>query len=389
MSQVYLDLTNKQNFSFMFSNLTNIVSVDMYFNIGLNSSMSYMFCNCINLVHFNYNNNYEESHIIKDMKGMLYNCTSLTSFSFNNFYLNVYIEIIEHGYGLFSYSEEIEVCNLFNLSYMFYNCKNLKTIDIFGDTNNKVIKDIIDMRKMFYNCISLTSINLEHFIASSNIDLSFMFYNCQNLKSVIFPNSNGFKVNNMKNMFYNCQSLISIDLQKFKRTNSNLNFSYLFYNCTNLIKVEDNFNNFLVSDTIEMFYKCISLTSLIFHPYTISSRINMTKMFYNCSIIKSISFKINYNNVNPPTQYFEQNDMSKMFYNCNSLISLTLSHFKTDKTQYISYMLYNCKKLEEFSLYQSDFTNLLITDIRGTFQNCESIVTLDLSNFYTPKVEIM
>ena len=78
-----------------------------------------------------------------------------------------------------------------------------------------------------------------------------------------------------------------------------------------------------------------------------------------------------------------------MFYNCYSLVSLELNRIKTDYTQYMAYLLYNCKSLTNLIFYNSNFSNYDIIDMTGIFQNCESLITLNLSNFYTPKVEIM
>ena len=55
----------------------------------------------------------------------------------------------------------------------------------------------------------------------------------------------------------------------------------------------------------------------------------------------------------------------------------------------MNYLLYNFSKLQNFNILSSSFSNNLINDMRGIFQNCESIVTLDLSTFYTPNVEVM
>ena len=52
-------------------------------------------------------------------------------------------------------------------------------------------------------------------------------------------------------------------------------------------------------------------------------------------------------------------------------------------------MLFNCKGLQNLAFIGSIFSNKLTINMRGTFQNCESLITLDLSSFYTPQVEIM
>ena len=49
------------------------------------------------------------------------------------------------------------------------------------------------------------------------VDLSYMFYNCKELST--FSLDNDFYVKDMNNMFYNCESLKSINLEYFKSIN--------------------------------------------------------------------------------------------------------------------------------------------------------------------------
>ena len=243
---------------------------------------------------------------------------------------------------------------------------------------------ISDMSYMFYNCISLVSINLENFITSNylSIDLSYMFYNCQELETITFNLvDKSFGINKIDYMFYNCSKLSEISLRSFNSF-YDLNMSYLFYNCQSLTKIDLIDNYFKVIDTRQMFYNCTSLEQLTFYPYAIKENINMSKMFYNCNKLQNITFK-------KENSYFEPNDMSSMFYNCTSLLSLDLNKFKSTYLEYISYVLYNCTNLINFNISSSDFSNELIKDMRGIFQNCESIELLDLTTFHTPNVEIM
>ena len=52
-------------------------------------------------------------------------------------------------------------------------------------------------------------------------------------------------------------------------------------------------------------------------------------------------------------------------------------------------MMYNCTNLTDFSIVNSDFTNSIVTNMRGVFQNCAEVTSLNLNTFSTPKVEIM
>ena len=365
------------NFSYMFSNLKSLTHVKINDMFNSYVDLSYMFKNCINLKEVTFTNDNNKNNAVKDMRGMFYNCQSLTSFSFDNLYMD---DIGFYYYPSTPSTIQIKIFyyHAINMSYMFYNCTNLGTI-----SRDSKIQNISDMSYMFYNCISLTTINLEHFITGVDlyIDLSYMFYNCQKLKTITFNTTvKSFGIKNIKYMFYNCLALTSVKLKHFRKNNA-INSSYLFYNCQSLTSIEVIDNYLSISDAIEMFYNCIKLTSINFNPDGTSVNINMTKKFYNCKKLEKITLK-NGNN-------FQPNDMSYMFYNCVFLISIDLNNFKTDKVKNMVYMLYNCKKLTNFYPLQNNFENTNIINMRGIFQNCELIESLDLTKFYTHNVIIM
>ena len=368
--QIYLEWETPINdFSFMFSNLSSINSITMNFALQSNYKLSNMFYNCYNLEEFVYNKDNADSLDNIDMSKMFYNCSSLKSFNFQKLNLN----------------------NV-NTSYMFYNCLNLNTFNFISYSFN-----VNDIKGMFYNCISLEQIQLDNIQTSDFIDVSYMFYNCSKLTSFI---SGNIRVNEMKYMFYNCSSLIELNMNYFIGSNNYINMTNLFYNCCKLEKIEGGFDNLLIYDTSKMFYNCISLTSLKFNPKKVQE-INMTKMFYNCEKIENIALTIGeneidlYNNdtnetiVYPIYSYFYTNDLSYAFYNCVSLFSLEFKYFRTDYAKEINYMMFNCTNLVDILIYESSFSNDLITNMRGVFQNCESLIRLDLTIFHTDNVEIM
>ena len=202
---------------------------------------------------------------------------------------------------------------------------------------------------MFNGLTNIIYAELSGMFNLNKIYLSYMFAHCTNLISVKILDDDIEYIVNMQGMFYNCVSLKSVYFQTSNpRVSLNyIDLSYMFYNCKNFITFGINIYNFKVSNAREMFYNCISLGSFIFSPYLVSSPIDMSKMFYNCKAITHIEFSINYcKNRNCGTNsYFQPTDMSFMFYNCNSLVSLTFNCLYTDNTKYMSYMLYNCKRL--------------------------------------------
>ena len=298
-------------FSFMFSNLSNIIYVHIPHDIvdtNYDIAMDYMFKNCINLVMFYYSIDYAESITVKNLEGM------------------------------------------------------------------------------FYNCSSLTSINLTKFGFNSDINLSYMFYNCKQLETIVMPYSyDNFAISDMYQTFYNCKSLKEIEiLNKKRNSNAHLDLSQLFYNCKNLINISINFNNMHIINSIEMFYNCYSLKSIDFNPYNLFDYINMTKMFYNCYSIETIHFNPSDNSL-----YYNPGDMSYMFYNCKELKTLIINYLNTQYVKHMKFMLYNCESLEIFDIHNSNFNNILITNMKGMFKNLKSLTSLDLTNFYTPNVTIM
>ena len=389
--KIRIEWLNKlTDFTYMFSNLSNITSVTMNKITGFMSNMSYMFYNCNNLQDFTYiSHNYNCSYYIKDTIGMFYNCSSLKTFSFTNLYMD-FLGNCSIDYQSVDYYR--------NMSYMFYNCQSLESIFSSND-----ILYVNDMRRMFYNCYSLSSFDITNFCSNNTnnnqyVDLSYMFYNCSLLSNFIFSDKNIY-TKDMNNMFSNCKSLKSINLNRFKSdSNWFINMSRLFYNCHNLEQIEGNLEDIYISDAREMFFNCTSFKYIndngnnsnytqfnIKHDTNL--KINMSKMFYNCHNLEEISIygKDNY--------YIYPNDFNSMFYNCSSLKTVNLQYININHIQNLSYMFYNCKKLKNlFRNYFSYNSNSIIKrrTMKGMFQNCESLSYLDLSdNFYTTNVEIM
>ena len=118
------------NLTYMFANISSIVSATVSNMFNGSCNVSYMFYNCINLVNITIESKF--SHSLKDASYSFYNCTSLKLFNFKNLTID-YI----------------------NMSYMFYNCINLFSI-IYSPINSNI--KINDMKYSFYGCSSLTSI---------------------------------------------------------------------------------------------------------------------------------------------------------------------------------------------------------------------------------------
>ena len=87
------------------------------------------------------------------------------------------------------------------------------------------------------------------------------------------------------------------------------------------------------------------------------------------------------------TDTSEVTNMWYMFYSCNSLTSLDVSNFDTSKVTNMAYMFIGCQSLT--SLDVSNFDTSKVTNMEHMFNGCLSLSALDLSNFDTSAVTIM
>ena len=97
---------------------------------------------------------------------------------------------------------------------MFYNCENLKHIDLSRFNTENVIQ----MDSMFENCKNLIEINLSSFNTQNVTSMSKMFYNCSNLKNLDLSSFITERVINIDQIFTGCNDkIINSNKTRFKR----------------------------------------------------------------------------------------------------------------------------------------------------------------------------
>ena len=77
-------------------------------------------------------------------------------------------------------------------------------------------------------------------------------------------------------------------------------------------------------------------------------------------------------------------DMNQMFYGCNSLTSLNASNWDTSNVTNMREMFDACRSLTSLDVSNWDTSN--VTNIDYMFNNCTSLISLDISNFDTSSV---
>ena len=120
-----------------------------------------------------------------------------------------------------------------NMSFMFYGCSNLTSLDLI--TFNT--KNVTNMSGMFNGCKGLISIELSSTFSTKKVtNMNAMFSECAKLQGLDFSSFDTENVTDMRNMFFNCKALKSLDLSMFKTTNLQRT-TLMFKNCSSLTTI--------------------------------------------------------------------------------------------------------------------------------------------------------
>ena len=211
-------------------------------------------------------------HIVFDKSFSTYTPTSLYQFF-------CYLSKLETITGL----EYLNTANVTDMSYMFYSCSSLTSLDVTHfDTAN-----VTNMSSMFWGCSSLTSLDVTHFNTEKVTDMNSMFSSCSSLTSLDVTKFNTANVTNMSYMFTNCTALLSLDVTNFNTANVT-NMTRMFSGCSALLSLDvRNFNTANVTDMSYMFAYCSSLTTIYASSKFVTTKVSDSSgMFNNCKKLK-------------------------------------------------------------------------------------------------------
>lgn len=309
-------------------------------------------------------------------------------------------------------SAEINVANMTDASYMFYDCNKMSAVDVSRFNTSQVT----NMQGMFLGCRSLKEIDLSGFNTSNVVNMSEMFSmrtsngemdtekSYAGSEKLDISSFNTEKVTDMSEMFMGCGNLKSLDVSNFDTSNVT-NMNCMFGYCSSLANLDLNsFHTSNVTDMQDMFGSCVNLTSLDLSSFDTSNVTDMNSMFSCCNSLSSLNVSsFNTSKVTNMKSMFLQNqlssldvsgfdtskvtDMSSMFHNCRMLKSLDVSHFDTSQVTDMSYMFFDCGQ-GQFGLDLSHFDTSKVTDMSFMFESCNAPY-LDVSNFNTSKVVYM
>ena len=407
--------------------ITKVV-FDKSFQDARPTSCYYWFANCENIEKFE-NLQYLNTSEVTNMEYMFPKLTKITELDVSHFDTRN----VTNMYGTLGYIPKVtkldvshfDTRNVTNMRAMFYNtgcsqldvsnfntskvqnmtkmfayCKKLKSIN-FG--NNFSTVNVENMFKMFDHCYSLKSIDLSSFNTGNVVDMGSMFENCSGLEAIYASDKfTTDKVASSNNMFLDCTSLsgdIEYDKNTVDKTYAKIDGGYFrnkAYANRPWAKYADGTLTFFVSEfkkTIDgsngeyklnigsdspgwwTDNKSASITKVVFDKSFQDARPKSCSMWFrDCNNLKTIE-NIKYLNTSEVT------DMRAMFYGCESLNSIDVSNFNTAKVKDMRYMFYGCISLQFLDLSNFNTENVEITFLM--FSGCTKLKAIYASDKFT------
>ncbi len=349
-------------------------------------------------------------HIVFDKSFSTYTPTSLYKFFAN-------LTKLKTITGL----EYLNTEKVTNMSYMFFNCSSLTSLDVTHFNTAKVT----NMNRLFAYCSSLTSLDVTHFNTAKVTNMNSMFECCSSLTSLDVTYFNTANVTGMNNMFYSCSALTTIYASDNFVTDK-VEYSYnMFYDCTSLkgttleyvaSKTDHNYANCgtdgyftpgcgyaefdNATGTLTFRYKGVKPEG----AYDLNVGITDPGWRTHKNEIKKVVFDASFANARPTSCYYwfyecknlaniegienlnteKVTNMELMFANCSTLTSLDVTKFNTAKVRNMYSMFMNCSGLKSLDVTNFDTGNVI--SMAYMFYECSALTSLDLTNFNTAKV---
>ena len=352
-------------------------------------------------------------HIVFDKSFSTYTPTSLYKFFAN-------LTKLKTITGL----EYLNTEKVTNMSYMFFNCSSLTSLDVTHFNTAKVT----NMNSMFECCSSLTSLDVTYFNTANVTGMNNMFYSCSAL-TTIYASDNFVtdKVEYSYNMFYDCTSLKGTTLEyvasktdhnyancgtdgyftpgcgyaEFDNATGTLTFRYkgvkpegaydlnvgitdpgwrTHKNEIKKVVFDASFANVRPTSCYYWFYECKNLANIEGIENLNTEKVtNMELMFANCSTLTSLDVT-KFNTANVTT-------LMSMFSDCSGLKSLDVTNFDTGNVISMAYMFYECSALTSLDL--TNFNTAKVMDMCFMFKKCSGLTSLNLTKFNTAEVTDM
>lgn len=242
----------------------------------------------------------------------------------------------------------------------FSGLTKLTTIEGMENLNTE---NVTNLSWLFYNCTSLTSVDLSHFNTDKVISTENMFRRATKLTSLNLSSFNTAKVTNMKGMFRECLNLTSITgCENVKFTNVT-DMSYMFYKCSKLD---------------------LSAAATLMGGPMLANTGKVTTMSWMFAGNEGTEIYISLMGTGSLTR------TKGMFYGCKNLTKLNITKLNTSQVVTMAYMFAECPKLNLNGINDwNKFSTASVTTMEGMFKNCAAMSYLKLTNWNTTKVTNM
>ena len=135
----------------------------------------------------------------------------------------------------FSLPNNVTTVGNSGLSYAFYGCTSLTSVDLSSLTT---MSGSYSIGYAFYNCTGLTSVDLSSLTTvSGSYSLNYAFRGCTSLKSIDLSSLTTVGNSSLSYAFYGCTGLTSVDLSSLTTVSGSNGLSYAFYGCTGLTDI--------------------------------------------------------------------------------------------------------------------------------------------------------
>jgi len=274
-----------------------------------------------------------------------------------------------------------------NMDYMFAECRRLSSVNIstFDTRNVKSMQGI-------FSCISggdlyessLTEVDLSGFNTAKVTDMSNMFNGCDKLKRIFVGKDwTTNAVTSSKLMFSNCESLIGGEGTAFDPEHTDAKYACIdggqfkagYLSCKGLpyAFLNDGTLTFLMDDNR---YDLAGTT------YGLNDDDSYPGWWSDKETVVAVMFDPSFANARPTSTYY-------WFANMENLRVITgmAEYLNTSEVTNMRGMFNYCKNLESIDV--SSFNTSKVTDMAQMFKDCDKETTLDLGSFDTGNVTDM
>lgn len=313
-----------------------------------------------------------------------------------------------------------------NASYLFYNCANLRTVNMtqadFYNTTN--------ISNMFNGCTNLTSVIIDGIKIPSVKDMSNLFKNCTSLSHISVNNIDVSNVSIMDGAFQGCTNLNTLDISKWDfsgldtsntGTNSDVYNMFKASGLTNVLVKDDLAYNYVYNEATYMSglnsgctVEIKEIQELTDWTYITNKNTNTVKLVSYIGSSNDVTvynaYKVDgvvYNNVEmyPASQVsgpfrdkiYDMNSIvfedgvifpenaGYMFYSLFSLTSLDVSGVDTSKMANTEHMFDGCMALTSLNL---DGWNMdKVKNASHMFAWCDKLTSLSMNGWDTSSFE--